>query len=84
MEVSVEGRLIVVCFAHGQVFATDALCTHGHARLVEGYLEGAAIECPMHGGTFDLHTGAPLKPPCTIPLRTYPVRVQAGRVLVAF
>jgi naphthalene 1,2-dioxygenase ferredoxin component len=31
----------------GQPYATDNLCTHGNARLCEGFFEGHEIECPF-------------------------------------
>jgi len=40
------------------------------------------VECPLHQGTFDLRTGAPCKAPVTEPVRSFPVRVVAGRVEV--
>jgi nitrite reductase/ring-hydroxylating ferredoxin subunit len=36
---------------------TDAFCTHGHALLTEAYVDGALVECPMQGGTFDIASG---------------------------
>ena len=62
------------------VFATDNLCTHGHARLCEGFIEGDQIECPLHQGRFDLRTGAPTFAPATEALKTWPVRIEGGRV----
>ena len=65
------------------VFATDNLCTHGHARLCEGFIEGDEIECPLHQGRFDLRTGAATCAPVVEAVKTYPVRIEAGRVFVA-
>ena len=62
------------------VFASDNLCTRGHARLCDGYIEGHDIECPIHQGKFDVHTGAPTCGPATDPLRLWPVKIEAGRV----
>jgi naphthalene 1,2-dioxygenase system ferredoxin subunit len=87
IEVEAGGRTIALFRAGAQVFATDALCTHGHARLCEGFVEAdagtASVECPLHQGRFDLATGRPLCEPVTEPLRTYPVRIEGGRVWVA-
>jgi len=65
------------------VYATDNLCTHGHARLCEGFIEGHEIECPLHQGRFDLRTGEPTCAPATDALKTWPVRIEGGRVFVA-
>jgi nitrite reductase/ring-hydroxylating ferredoxin subunit len=66
----------------GRFHATEAYCTHGHALLTEGYIEGAMVECPMHGGTFEIATGKPVGPPCTVPLATYPVRVEGETIAI--
>ena len=81
--VVVDGRDIALYNASGEIFATDNLCTHGHARLCEGFLEGHEIECPLHQGRFDVRTGAPAGPPVTEAIRSYPVRIEGGRVLLA-
>lgn len=53
-------------------------CSHGHASLAEGWLEGFEIECPVHSGRFDVRTGAPLAFPVTEPVRTFPTRRVDG------
>ena len=62
------------------VYATDNLCTHGNARLCDGFLEGHEIECPLHQGKFDVRNGKPLCAPVTESLRIYPVRIEGGRL----
>jgi naphthalene 1,2-dioxygenase system ferredoxin subunit len=80
--VTVAGREIAVYTVGGEVYASDNLCTHGNARLCDGFLEGHEIECPLHQGRFDVRDGRPLCDPVTAPLRVYPVRIEGGRVLV--
>ncbi len=65
------------------VYATDNLCTHGHARLCEGFIEGFEVECPLHQGRFDLRSGEPTCAPAADALKTWPVRIESGRVFVA-
>jgi naphthalene 1,2-dioxygenase system ferredoxin subunit len=81
--VLVVGRDIALYSAGGDIFATDNLCTHGHARLCDGFLEGHEIECPMHQGKFDVRTGQPAGAPVTEAIRSYPVRIEGGRVFLA-
>ena len=57
----------------GAIYCTSNLCTHNIAILTDGYFEGDVIECPLHGGSFNVRTGAALKLPCARPLITYPV-----------
>jgi 3-phenylpropionate/trans-cinnamate dioxygenase ferredoxin component len=62
--------------------ATQLSCTHGRANLADGLVMGGVIECPKHNGRFDYRTGEAVRIPCLEALVTYPVRVEAGRVLV--
>jgi naphthalene 1,2-dioxygenase ferredoxin component len=80
--VQVAGRDVALYTAGGDVFATDNLCTHGNARLCDGFLEGHEIECPLHQGRFDIRNGQPMCEPVTEALRSYPVKVEGGRVYV--
>ena len=79
----VGGRDIALYNVDGQIYATDNVCTHGHARLCEGFLEGHEIECPLHQGKFDVRTGQATCAPPTEALRSYPVKIEGGRVWLA-
>jgi anthranilate 1,2-dioxygenase ferredoxin component len=57
-------------------------CTHGAARLSDGFVVDGCIECPLHQGQFDVRTGQPRCPPVDQPVRVHPIRVDAGRVQV--
>jgi naphthalene 1,2-dioxygenase system ferredoxin subunit len=74
------GHDIALYSIDGEVFATNNVCTHGNASLCEGFLEGHEIECPFHQGRFDVRTGQPTCPPVTEALKTWPVKIEAGRV----
>jgi nitrite reductase/ring-hydroxylating ferredoxin subunit len=75
-KVIIADLAIAVFNLDGDFFATDDTCTHGFASLSEGYIEDGVIECPWHGGSFDIRTGAPREHPCTMPLRVYAVTVH--------
>ena len=79
----VAGREIALYSVDGEIYATDNLCTHGHARLCEGFLDGHEIECPLHQGKFDVRNGAPTCAPVTEAIRSYPVKIEGGRVFVS-
>jgi naphthalene 1,2-dioxygenase ferredoxin component len=79
----VAGRDMALYNAGGEIFATDNICTHGHARLCEGFLDGHEIECPLHQGKFDVRTGQPTCAPVTEAIRSYPVKIEGGRVFLA-
>jgi naphthalene 1,2-dioxygenase system ferredoxin subunit len=79
----VEGRELALYLVGGEPHATDDLCTHGNARLSEGFVMDDCIECPLHQGQFDIRTGAPLCDPVTEPIRVYPVRFVGDELQVA-
>ena len=79
---SVEGRSLALYLVEGEVFATDDACTHGAARLSEGYLDGDLIECPLHQGLFNVRDGSPAGAPCTVAVKSYPTKVEDGAILI--
>ena len=78
--VLIGGRDIALYRVEGEVFATDNLCSHGQARLCDGFLLGHEIECPFHQGRFDIRSGQATCEPATEAVRSYPVKIVAGRV----
>lgn len=80
--IQVAGRDIALYEVDGEVFATDNLCTHGAARMSDGFLEGHEIECPLHQGRFDVCTGKAMCAPLTENIRTYPVKIENLRVML--
>lgn len=72
----VDGRLIAVVNLGAEGFrAIDAICSHAKYFLDEGEVEveDETIECPKHGSTFDLNTGAARTLPATQPVEVFPV-----------
>lgn len=78
----VDGRDIALCLMKGEHYAIDNVCSHGSALLSDGFVEDGCVECPLHQGRFDVRTGRPLGAPVTEPIKTYPVKVEDGRVLI--
>lgn len=90
-------REIGVTRWHGRFYAVRNVCAHQRGPVCRGWLsarvsaaspgeisvedEAPVIACPWHGWEFDLGTGQAL---CdhNFVLRTYPVWVDNGRVLV--
>ncbi len=68
----------------GTLYATSDICTHAHAHLSEGYIDGDTVECPLHQGLFHIPTGKPMSPPVTHALKTYPVKIEGDTVFVKF
>lgn len=66
----------------GTIYATHDVCTHGQASLADGFVDGAEIECPLHQGRFNIPTGKAIGPPCTVDVKTYPVKVENTGVFI--
>ncbi len=64
--------------------AIGDVCSHAHAHLHEGEVDAdfGTIECPRHGSTFDVETGKPRTLPATLPVPSYPVKVEGDEVKV--
>ena len=81
--VVVDGIEIALCNVGGELYAVDDVCTHAWASLSEGVLVGAQLECPLHGGCFDVRTGAADGGIVTEDLRRFAVRVDGAEVSVS-
>ena len=79
-----EVPIAVVNLGDGQFVAVDDICSHAEASLSEGEVDvdDQTIECPRHGSTFDLRTGQPRSLPATVPVATYPVKVEGDTILI--
>ena len=66
----------------GTFCATQNNCPHRQGPLSEGKLDGSTVTCPWHGSQFNVCTGAVLRGPAQVPLKTYRVTVEGeiGRV----
>jgi naphthalene 1,2-dioxygenase system ferredoxin subunit len=82
MGIDINAKSIALYQVDGEIFATDNICTHGNARLCDGFLEGHEIECPLHQGKFDIRNGKALCAPLTEDIQVYPVKIDGGRVFV--
>jgi ferredoxin-nitrite reductase len=72
---------VALASTSGGVFAMDNVCPHSGGSLGDGQVEGGVVTCPLHGWQFECRTGRSLteKRPSQ---RLYPVKVEAGQVLV--
>lgn len=80
--VEVNGRRLALAHCEDGFFAVDDVCTHDGGPLGEGTLDGCLIECPRHGAQFDVRTGQVRRLPAVLPIRTYPVKVEEGKIYV--
>ncbi|MDB5728544.1 MAG: Rieske (2Fe-2S) region [Noviherbaspirillum sp.] len=77
-----DGKELALYSVDGTIYATDNICTHGFARLSDGFLDGFEIECPLHQGCFDVRSGKATCAPASQDIATYPVKIENGRVFV--
>jgi 3-phenylpropionate/trans-cinnamate dioxygenase ferredoxin component len=66
----------------GEVYALDDVCTHEFALLSQGFVEGCAVECPLHQAMFDIATGKCLSGPATADLRRHAVKIENDAIYV--
>ena len=67
------------------VYAIGDVCSHANVSLSEGevFPDEREIECPQHGSTFSLTTGAACTLPATQPVPVFDVVVADGLVTIS-
>ena len=77
-----EDAIAVFRTGDGAVFALIDRCPHKGGPLSQGIVHGHSVACPLHNWSIALATGEAQAPDrgCT---PTIPVRIEAGRVLIA-
>ena len=96
-KVLVEGKEVLVARVGASYYATQNRCQHLGGDLSMGKLEGTVVTCPRHGSQYDLKDGHVVRwtnwtglkltvakmAKSPRPLKTYDVKVESGKVLVA-
>ncbi|NMC57662.1 MAG: Rieske 2Fe-2S domain-containing protein [Eubacteriaceae bacterium] len=89
MEVTIEGKDILLINIDNKFYATDSKCTHMGGELNKGRLEGSHIICPKHGSVFDVKTGKLIEQGKMFSIRvkakdlnSYPVMLEGGDVFI--
>lgn len=83
MYVEVGNDPVALINLDGEFFAVNDICTHQEASLSDGEIVGDEIECPLHGGAFEIRTGLPANFPVVVPVETYDIKVDGDVVLAA-
>ena len=76
------GKTYALYRVEDKTYASDGLCTHEKVHLCDGLVMDHVIECPKHNGRFDIRDGRPLGAPVCVALKTYPTKVDAGKVFI--
>jgi len=82
LRVEVDGEPVAVVRSQERVYAIRDECSHDNVALSDGEVDGATIECWLHGSIFDLTTGKPMCLPANKPVPIYAVRLEGDDVLV--
>lgn len=77
-----DGTPIALFKLDGAYFALHDLCSHGHSRLSDGFVENGCVECPLHQGLVEICSGLPKSAPITEPVRSFPVRIVGASIEV--
>jgi naphthalene 1,2-dioxygenase system ferredoxin subunit len=80
--VTPAGHDIAIFKLEDGVYAIDNLCSHGNAKLCDGFVEGYLVECPFHQALFDVRDGTVTCGPATEPAKSWPVKIENGRVFL--
>ncbi|MBI0577300.1 Rieske 2Fe-2S domain-containing protein [Neobacillus cucumis] len=83
-EITVEGESLVLFDLDEGYFVTSNIYTHRKQYFTDGSIEEGSMNCPRHGGKFDIKTGDPLAGPCFTPLQTYLVDIRKDEVWIDF
>jgi 3-phenylpropionate/trans-cinnamate dioxygenase ferredoxin subunit len=77
-------EIAIANLGNGKFVAVDDICSHAEASLSEGEVDvdDETIECPRHGSMFDLNSGRPRSLPATVPILTFPVKVEDDKLLI--
>lgn len=82
LAVQMGAESVALYLIDGRFYATSNVCTHEHAWLSDGYLDGDCIECPLHAAVFHVPTGEVRGGPVSEGIRTFALRVDDGEVYI--
>ncbi len=80
--VTVDQRPYALFKVGGKVYCLDNHCTHLGGPLCQGTLHETIVQCPWHGSRFDVTSGNVVGPPARKPVRSYPVAIEDGKIMV--
>ena len=72
---TIDGETILVARINGEFFAISDTCSHAGSSLSEGKLENYSVQCPHHGGVFDLRTGEAISFPAVAAVECFDLEI---------
>lgn len=82
LRVELAEPLCVVRTGDAEVYAVHDVCSHQEWSLADGWIEGRAVECSLHGSRFSLESGKPDTLPAVKAIPTYALKIDDGAVWV--
>lgn len=80
---SVDGCEMLLIRQGNIVFAMENVCSHEQFSIGTGEVLDGELTCPRHGARFDITNGRAVSLPAVMGLKSYPVKVVDGSVLVS-
>jgi nitrite reductase/ring-hydroxylating ferredoxin subunit len=80
--VNVDGQPIVLANVQGTLYAFSGVCSHADGPLGRGKLLGDVVECPFHGGQFEVRSGKAVMAPAADDVPTFEVRIEGDGIWV--
>lgn len=77
-----QGEAVVLVRRGSEVLAISGSCSHYGGPLAEGLLVGDTVRCPWHHACFSLRTGEAVHAPALLPVASWVVETQGGKVRV--
>lgn len=82
MYVEVGEAFVCLINMDGEIHAIDDTCTHEEASMSDGTIIGDEIECPLHGGAYNIRTGEATAFPVVVAIEKYDVRIEGDEIQV--
>jgi nitrite reductase/ring-hydroxylating ferredoxin subunit len=83
LAVNLNGQSVVLANVDGTICAFSGICSHADGPLDRGRLRGDIVECPFHGGQFEVRSGKAVMLPATEDIPTIAVRIEGEAIQVA-
>jgi len=80
--VHVGNKRIVIARSEEGYVAFDDRCTHRGGSLAGGSMICGTVQCPWHGSQFSVSDGSIKAGPAKIPIVTYPLRQENGKLFL--
>jgi len=80
--VALQDQRYLLTHGDSGYYFIDEMCSHEDYSLYLGCVQGDMIKCSLHGSRFQLKDGKALDDPAEDPIRSYPLKIEQGLILV--